>query len=122
CIAGLNDKVLALDVAELAQTLPECLLTGMGRRGRGREVSTEPTDPMHVRRLLRVGDERRHEQAEGEGDEEPDTAARHGNLLRAWPCGGILRQTSPKFPGSVPFSVKVGCGIICVASLEGRHR
>ena len=35
---------------------------------------------------------------------------------------GVEVQTSPKFPGSVPFSVKMGCGIICVTSSNGSHR
>ena len=44
---------------------------------------------------LRLSGERHHEKAEGEGDEESDTAARHGSLLRSRTCGklggGMLR-------------------------------
>ena len=67
-IAVLDDDVLALDVAQVAQTLPEGLHTCWGRDGRG-ERRTEPTDPVHFRRLLCLGDERRHEDTQGEGDD-----------------------------------------------------
>jgi hypothetical protein len=42
---------------------------------------------------LRVDVERRREDDEGEGDEQPDQTARHGSLLPARTDGGILRVT-----------------------------
>jgi hypothetical protein len=33
----------------------------------------------------------RHEETEGEGDEKSEKTARHGSLLHARTCGGILR-------------------------------
>jgi hypothetical protein len=60
--------------------------------GRVRDAaSSEKADPGDLPRRLSAGGERRHEDGEGEGDEKPDTAARHGNLLSPRTCGGILR-------------------------------
>jgi hypothetical protein len=56
----LDDEVLALDIAELAQPLPQGIDRGiMIRAG---EARTEPTDPGHVRRRLRLGGKWRHEE------------------------------------------------------------
>jgi hypothetical protein len=52
-ITVLNDEVLALDIAKLAQPLLECLHTWSGLRG-GR-TKTKPTYPVHLPRRLRLG-------------------------------------------------------------------
>jgi hypothetical protein len=78
-IASLQDEVLALDIAEVVQTLPEGLFTWIGLPVW--EANTEPTDPMPCRRRRRLGGERRHDKADSEGDDEPEGAARHGSLL-----------------------------------------
>ncbi len=48
----------------------------------------------HYRRAIKSlplgGYEERHQEAEGESDEESDGAVRHGSLLPARTCGGIL--------------------------------
>jgi len=88
-IAVLNDEVLALDIAEVVQTLPESLQTRIGVKG-GR-AGTEPTDPVHFRRLLRFGDKRRHEDTQGKRDAEH--ACCHWSTSSAWKSsvGGIVR-------------------------------
>jgi hypothetical protein len=78
-VAGLDDEVLALDVAEIAEPLPKDLLQGSGRHGR---TGTEATNPIHFRGLLCLGGERQQEDAEGEEDEASDRGALHGGLLR----------------------------------------
>jgi hypothetical protein len=66
-IAELQDEIVSLHIAEVAQSLPESLkIFGVGT------LTTEATDPMHFRRLLCLGGERRHAEAEGEQDDEPD--------------------------------------------------
>jgi hypothetical protein len=50
-------------------------------------------DPWDMSRLLRLGGERRHEEAEGEGDEKSNQTARHESLLRSRTYGGILHGT-----------------------------
>ena len=57
----LDHDVLALDVAELAQPSPERLDEMLGRHGRGR--GHEEADPIDLPRLLRLGGERRGEEA-----------------------------------------------------------
>ena len=59
CVAVLQDEILPLDVATLAQPLPEGLLIGM--RLREGLASTEPTDLVHLRRWLGMSDQRRRE-------------------------------------------------------------
>ena len=55
-IAVLYDEVLALDIAEVVQTLPEGLQRWIGlREGR---AGTEPTDPVHFRRQLSLDRQR----------------------------------------------------------------
>ena len=49
---------------------------------RAGNARTEPPDPVHVRGRLRLTGERRHEETEGEGDEEAEGAARHGGVLQ----------------------------------------
>jgi hypothetical protein len=82
-IAGLNDKVLALDIAEVAQPLPEGLQSWIGIAGR---AGLEPTDPIHVRRRLGGGGKRRHEDGQGEDDEECNGTMRHHGVPLA--CAG----------------------------------
>ena len=60
-VSVLDGDVLALDVAELAQALPECRSVRLSRRcGFGRK---QDTDPGHSPRRLRLGNERRCEEA-----------------------------------------------------------
>jgi hypothetical protein len=64
-----NDEVLAFDIAELTQPLPEGVDRGVAiRAGKAR---TEPPDPLHFPRWLCVSDKRRHEDTEGKGDNDP---------------------------------------------------
>src|SRR5262245_32491724 len=76
-IAALHDEMLTLDVAKVAQTLLEGLAIWIGARA----TRTEHTDPVHFRRLLGVGGERGREDAEGEGEHEPNGATPHGGVL-----------------------------------------
>src|SRR4029079_12211952 len=78
CIAVLHDEVLALHIAELTQPLPEDLPQVGDQAGRAR---TEPPDPVHGRRLLRCGGERRHEDEESKRRDQPDGREPHGALL-----------------------------------------
>jgi hypothetical protein len=73
--APLNNEILPLDIAEIAQSLPESLHRWTGLRGR--KARTEPTDPVHFRRLLRRGDHWRGEDAKGKYSEEADSCAPH---------------------------------------------
>jgi hypothetical protein len=60
--------------------------------------------------MFRCGPVRGHDIWRGESFEEP-------HLLR-WVC-----QTAPKFPGSVPFSMNVGCSITYIEyAILGAHR
>ena len=72
--AVLHDEVLAFDIAERAHPLQERLQRWLLRSGRTQQI----TDPVHVRGRLRLGRERRHEEAEGKGDEKRATGAVHG--------------------------------------------
>jgi hypothetical protein len=82
-IAVLNDEVLALDITEVAQTLPKGLQSRIGIDGM---AALESTDPVHFRRLLCLGCERRYEHTQGERDDAPDGATPHGHLLQSAPC------------------------------------
>ena len=46
----------------------------------------QDAEARHLARRLRLGGERRHEKTKGEGDDEPDGAARHGRLRHAQMC------------------------------------
>jgi hypothetical protein len=74
----LDDEVLALDIPEFAQSLPE----GVDRRVAIRvgKARTEETDSVHFPRLLRRGGEWGQEKAEGE--DETEDAASHGGVLQ----------------------------------------
>jgi hypothetical protein len=76
CPARLQDDVLALDVAQVAQPLAEG--TQASVRGTQYEHAEAPDLP-HRRRS---GGERRHEDGESKGDEEAAGPARHGSLRR----------------------------------------
>jgi hypothetical protein len=83
-VAGLQEDGLPLDVAEVAQALPE----GGDRTGAFRLSRCEHPDAWDGGERLRLGGERRHEEGEGKDDEK---AARHESLPRSQTCGGILR-------------------------------
>ena len=83
CKAVRHGDVPALDVPEVAQPMPEGLDAGREIRGRARN---EQTEPGNVRRLLRLGSERRHEEAEGEGEHEPEGPEPHGGVLLKYTC------------------------------------
>src|SRR4030095_15291381 len=106
-IAVLNDKVLALDVAEIAQPLPESLQTRIGVKG-GR-AGTEPTDPVHFRRLLRVGAEGCQEEAKDEHDGEYKSL--HLITSSAWKSmlGGIVIPSAWAVLRLITNSNFVGC-------------
>src|SRR5262249_23666511 len=72
----LDDEILTLNVAEGPKALPESL-----QNLRGRAPTMEQTDPVYLCRLLRIGGERRREQAQGEHYDAPDSATPHGHLL-----------------------------------------
>src|SRR5919108_2358428 len=77
--AVLDGAGLSPHVAPLAQPLAKGVRKAAGHL-------PKVADPGECRRRWRRG-ERHREQAEGEGDEEPDGAARHGSLLRSWMVG-----------------------------------
>jgi hypothetical protein len=77
--AVLKDDVLSLNIAELVQTLPEYLKE---RRVGGRGAEQQKTYPGSCRRQLCSGDEWCHEEAEGEGDEEPESMVHHRGVLQ----------------------------------------
>ncbi len=73
-VSVLDGDVLALDVAEVEQPLPECRSVRLSRRCRfGRE---QDTDPRHSPRLLRRGGERRGEEAASQATEERTSVQR----------------------------------------------
>jgi hypothetical protein len=79
-IPVLNDEVLALDVAELAETLPESFKRWI--RPRGRTPNTKkPTDPVHFRRWLRLDGERHCEENESQRHYKSDGLEPHGDVL-----------------------------------------
>jgi hypothetical protein len=79
CPTVLDDEVLALDIAEVAQPLPEGIDRGITiRAGKAR---TEPPDPVHFPRRLCDSDQRCHEHTQGERHDDPDGTAPHGRLL-----------------------------------------
>ena len=76
-VSVLDGDVLALDVAEITETLPECRGVWLGWRGRfGWE---QDSDPRHLPGLLSPRGERRKNNAESENDREPDQP--HGHLV-----------------------------------------
>ena len=82
--AVLQDEVLAFDIAERAHSLQESLHKWGASWG-----STQPkaTDPVYVRRLLRLGcGLHRAEASESAGDDELDDGAPHSSFLTSVPC------------------------------------
>jgi hypothetical protein len=79
CVAVLDGEVLPLDIAEVAQPLPEGL-------GDPPDASDQVANaPYLACRLRRVG--KRHcEQAQGERHDAPDSAAPHDHLLTSTSC------------------------------------
>jgi hypothetical protein len=73
----LNDEILALDPAALAQPVSECLPIPRDLRGGGRGVR-ENTDPNDLPRLLRIGSEWYPQEADGERGEEQGSATPQG--------------------------------------------
>jgi hypothetical protein len=73
----LNEQVLALQVAELAQPVPKCLQTRrVGGSGNGREIP-------HTRDFLRLLRIDRHAQSEQKGAQRnPKQVSHHGLLLQ----------------------------------------
>jgi hypothetical protein len=73
----LDGDVLALDVAELAQPLPEglrCIL-------RGRIEGQQDPDPRHLRRPLRISGEWRREDGKSKRHHKSDGREPHGDFL-----------------------------------------
>ena len=75
-----NGEVLALDIPEVAQLLPE----GIDRRVviRAGKARTEEPNPVHVRCLLRLRSACGDTEAESEDEHEPQSAQRHGGVLQ----------------------------------------
>jgi hypothetical protein len=85
--AVLNANVLALDIAQITQPLPEGRDTALGVRESRREVCIgEDANDGDVLPRLGVGCEECREDAEGEGDEDSDGARPHGNPLKSVLC------------------------------------
>src|SRR5262249_25073052 len=72
----IDEYVLPYHIAKLTQLLQEWRLLEIDRRD-----SRDHADAGHLRQRLRVGAERRQEQAEGERDDASDRAAPHEGLL-----------------------------------------
>jgi hypothetical protein len=88
--AILNGNGLALDVAALAQALAEGVHIWPGR-------IADIANPRHRDARLRLGGTRRHEQAEGQRDDAPDSAAPHSHFLASVLC----RPSSPVKPNAI---------------------
>ena len=80
CPADLQGDGLALDVAQIAQPLAEPRPTAA--RVPRRETRLQHAKLWELPRWLCRSDERHDEQAQGEGDDEPDSAAPHGGVLQ----------------------------------------
>ena len=102
----LDDDVLALDPPELTQPFPERLagtaVTG-GRAGR------EEADPIDLPRRLRLGGERRGEEAEGASDEGSPVHYWITSSARASTAGGIVRPSALAVLRLITNSNFVGC-------------
>ena len=88
--AVFDDEVSTLNPPQIAQTLAECV---EGMRPHGRRVPEE-ADPRHLPRLLRLGHQRRGEEAQGDRTEE--LAAVHywmTSSARASTDGGMVRPS-----------------------------
>src|SRR5215471_20378766 len=76
----LKDDVLSLNIAKPMQRLPE-YLKGVRVTVRRNRTEQEKTDLGNFSRLLRIRNERRQEDTEGESDNEPDSTKPHGGVL-----------------------------------------
>jgi len=76
-IPPLDDKVLALHVAEVAQFLIEGLQIGRRSGGMGHEQA----DARGFHGLRRLGGEQRHKESEGKHRSKPDSMESHSDLL-----------------------------------------
>ena len=74
-----NRQVLALEIPEVAQPLPEALEI-LDRSGTMRGAGAEKADAADLRRRRSGRGERRHKEAQGKGEEKSDGAARRGSL------------------------------------------
>src|SRR5262249_17907536 len=75
--AEFEDKVLPLDIAQLAQSLPKSLEEG----SRGFSRRAENPDPGDLRRRLCCGSERRRDHAEHACHKKPDGVEPHRSFL-----------------------------------------
>jgi hypothetical protein len=75
-MALLQGEILALDVAERVEPLPEAV-----EERAGRKTEMEPTDPDDFARWLCDGGQWRRKDAQGKEDDEPKRAAPHNALL-----------------------------------------
>src|SRR5262249_48768499 len=82
CPAVLQDEVLAFDIAERAHPLQESPYIWVSSWGSLKKHTT----PVHSRRLLRLGSERRHEQTQGECDDASEGATPHSHFLQSASC------------------------------------
>lgn len=69
----LDDEIVALDIAESPQRLPE--------GGHRHHTLSQSTDPVHLARGLDIGDQWQRKEAQGERDDVPAGSAPHGGLL-----------------------------------------
>ena len=76
-IARFQPQRLALHIAERTEALPKGLDAGIPVE----RTRTEPPDPVHCRRWLRLDGKQRHQDCKGEGGDEPASAAPHGRVL-----------------------------------------
>jgi hypothetical protein len=84
----LHQEVLTLDVSQVSQRQPECVEARVGRRESRRQSSREVADPVDLAHRLCLSDKRRHEEAEGKGDEEPDSSEHHQRPSKPYPLRG----------------------------------
>src|SRR5262249_9594046 len=108
-ISIVDDNILALKPPELAQPLPE-RVEQERPIGRGREA--KKTYPRHLSRLLRVGGERRGEEAPPEHTYERSTL--HYSITssaRARSDGGIVRPRAFAVSRLMISSTLVGCSM-----------
>src|SRR5262245_36488433 len=81
----LNNEILPLDIAEVAQTLPKSIQNLWGRA-----PTMEQTNPVHLCRLLRRGGERRHEDAKRKQDGERHRLHWITSSASTKRCGGMV--------------------------------
>src|SRR5206468_2046697 len=107
----LNDEVLALDITEVAQILPEGLQEGIGSRRTGTGI--EPTNPGDFPCWLRRGGKYHCEDTQSQGDDAPRRSAPHETfLLCCWllfcltaftsGCGMVMSLWQPNARGEPP--------------------